>query len=337
MNPISNVENPDNGHQYSLIHDYSFDYVADPSKSSTNLVHDYSYSSTVIANSNLNMDELEREQIEDENTKTNLNQTTNENQLTSTSNDPERMNESENVPVKLLSPTSLREQNIKILAENLTQIILSNSIQVCREKRFEKNQVHDSNEKLFENLTKKVIDVISDAYNNKNLDEINDFAATFVRNAIKDAHCTVQTDLELENVSAKIVETAIQYVRDQLPNSNNRFDPSIQPLSINRAGRHSFSSSSVANESPNVLTDIEKMHSEMKKDVNSQDKVFSTIPDGDKNQKDRNAFGCVREEMDLNKIAQQEVEKAIQQAIQSIQDQTGMISLKFDTRENMFN
>ena len=66
----------------------------------------------------------------------------------------------------------------------------------------------------------------------------------------------------------------------------------------------------------------------MKKDVNSQDKVFSTIPGGEKNQKDRNAFGCVREEMDLNKIAQQEVEKAIQQAIETIQDQKGMISLE---------
>ena len=81
----------------------------------------------------------------------------------------------------------------------------------------------------------------------------------------------------------------------------------------------SSSNSPLASESVvDFMQDIEKMnlHSEMEKDVNSQDKVFSTIPGGGKNQKDRNAFGCVREEMDLNKIAQQEVEKAIEQAIQ---------------------
>ena len=279
------------------------------------------------------MDEPDLGQVKDANAKTNLDQSIDENHVILKSN--ERMLENENVPMKLFSPTSLREQNIKILAENLTQIIISNSLQVCREKRFEKkfgstsekSKSHDSNSKFFEILTNK----ITDGYNGENLDEINDLAVTFVENVIKNAHHTEENNADLEIMSAKIVETAIQYVQNRQlpsPNLNKRFDPSIQPLPINLGHSSSSSNPPVANESTNVRTGIEKinLHSEMEKDVNSQDKVFSTIPGGGKNQKDRNAFGCVREEMDLNKIAQQEVKKAIQQAIQIIQDQTGMIS-----------
>lgn len=286
------------------------------------------------------MDEPDLGQLKGANAKTNLDQTIDEHHVILKSNEQERMLENENEPIKLFSPTSLREENIKILAENVTQIIISNSLQVCREKRFEKkldstpekSKNHNSNttEEL-QILTKNVTDVISNAYNGNNLDEINNLAVTFVENVIKNAHNNVHTDSDLEIMSAKIVEAAIQYVQNrQLPNPNlnKRFDPSIQPLPINLGQSSSSSNPPVANESSNVLTGIEKMnlHSEMEKDVNSQDKVFSTIPGGGKNQKDRNAFGCVREEMDLNKIAQQEVKKAIQQAIQTIQDQTGMIS-----------
>ena len=280
------------------------------------------------------MDEPDLGQVKDENAKTNLDQTIDENHVILKSNEQERMIENESVPMQLFSPTSLREQNIKILAENLTQIIISNSLQVCREKRFEKSKNPDSNQvtkKEFQSLTRKVTAVIGDANNGEDIDEINDLAVTFVENIIKDAHFTVGNKADLEIMSAKIVETAIQYVQNRQlpsPNFNKRFDPSIQPLPINLGHSSSSSNPPVANESANVLTGIEKMnlHSEMEKDVNSQDKVFSTIPGGGKNQKDRNAFGCVREEMDLNKIAQQEVKKAIQQAIQTIQDQTGMIS-----------
>ena len=282
------------------------------------------------------MDEPAFGQVKDANAKTNLDQSIDENHVILKSNEHERMLENENVPMKLFSPTSLREQNIKILAENLTQIIISNSLQVCREKRFEKkldsttekSKNHDSNSEIFEILTNK----ITNEYNGENLDEINDLAVTFVENVIKNAHHTAENNADLEIMSAKIVETAIQYVQNRQlpsPNLNKRFDPSIQPLPINLGHSSSSSNPPVANESTKyVLTGIEKMnlHSEMEKDVNSQDKVFSTIPGGGKNQKDRNAFGCVREEMDLNKIAQQEVKKAIQQAIQIIQDQTGMIS-----------
>ena len=120
------------------------------------------------------MDEPDLGQVKDANAKTNLDQSIDENHVILKSN--ERMLENENVPMKLFSPTSLREQNIKILAENLTQIIISNSLQVCREKRFEKkvdstsekSKNHDSNSENFEILTNR----ISDGYNDENLDEI---------------------------------------------------------------------------------------------------------------------------------------------------------------------
>ena len=265
------------------------------------------------------MDEPELHPIENEDTETHnqiLNQTIEQNPVTSASNMQERILEDENVPIKLFSPTSLREQNIRILAENLTQIIISNSVQVCREKRFTKN--FDSASKMPESydkngleiLTEKVVDVISNACNDNDPKAISDLAVNFVENVINDAHFTVQNSKELKITPEKIAQ------------------PAIESMAINLAG-HSRSNPPVANESKTVLTGIEKinMHPEMKKDVNSQDKVFSTIPGGEKNQKDRNAFGCVREEMDLNKIAQQEVEKAIQQAIETIQDQKGMILL----------
>ena len=130
------------------------------------------------------MDEPDLGQVKDANAKTNLDQTIDdEHHVILKSNEQERMLENENAPMKLFSPTSLREENIKILAENLTQIIISNSLQVCREKRFEKkldstsekSKNQDSNPivaEKFENLTNKITDVISDAYNGDNLNDL---------------------------------------------------------------------------------------------------------------------------------------------------------------------
>ena len=72
------------------------------------------------------MDEPDLGQVKDANAKTNLDQTIDdEHHVILKSNEQERMLENENAPMKLFSPTSLREENIKILAENLTQMIQS--------------------------------------------------------------------------------------------------------------------------------------------------------------------------------------------------------------------